>query len=454
MKQILLITTGFAPQNRIGAVRTTKIAKYLIKKGYEVTVITVEVDGNEKIDNTLLSKELDKMNIYRVSKGTIFKKTLSPIRNKLLKEKSATSYKTKRNSTVIGKIKSFITTNGINMYLLIEKLSWEREVESLIKKRLKKKKFDVIISSYPKISAHRIALKLLGSQKETKWIADFRDPLTYESLNSKDVYKKNENIQKFICKNADAVTYVTEEMVNKLSKGFDDKNSFYYLPNGFDEDDLKNIEISNIGIENEFNNTFKISYVGSLYGGKRDLSFVFKIIRDLENYNRISTNKIKFFYAGKEFDILKGQAQKYDLQDILVNMGYITREDALRIQQQSNLIIVNTWNTEKDQGVIPGKIYECFLLKKPTLAITNGTIPNSELGKMVLKAGLGLSFDTMIQKSNYESKIMDFIESLYLSAIENKEYNLLINMDYIERFSYDKITERLIKIIESISSNK
>ena len=38
-KRLLIISYFFAPQNLIGAVRPTKLAKYLTRMGHEVTVI-------------------------------------------------------------------------------------------------------------------------------------------------------------------------------------------------------------------------------------------------------------------------------------------------------------------------------------------------------------------------------------------------------------------------------
>ena len=51
-KRILIISYYFAPQNVIGAVRPTKLAKYLARMGHEVTVIAGGgLDG--QIDPTL-----------------------------------------------------------------------------------------------------------------------------------------------------------------------------------------------------------------------------------------------------------------------------------------------------------------------------------------------------------------------------------------------------------------
>ena len=95
-----------------------------------------------------------------------------------------------------------------------------------------------------------------------------------------------------------------------------------------------------------------------MYNGKRDLSQLFRIIRILIDNEEINENNIKFYYAGKEFNILKNQASKFELEGILVNKGSVAREDSLAIQDQSDIVVVSTWNTEKDVGVIPGKIYE------------------------------------------------------------------------------------------------
>ena len=38
-KRILIISYFFAPQNAMGAVRPTKLAKYLSRMGHEVTVL-------------------------------------------------------------------------------------------------------------------------------------------------------------------------------------------------------------------------------------------------------------------------------------------------------------------------------------------------------------------------------------------------------------------------------
>ena len=397
-KNILLIATSFAPQNRIGAIRASKIAKNLVLKGYRVTVIAPKIDKDEPIDRTLFLDESDMLKIYRVSHGVIFERTLKAIRNRLLKNRSASSYISKSSETDIG-LKKRILNKGISFYSSLENIVWERNAIKLIDRHDLLSQDSIVFSSYPKISAHKVALYLKKKNRCNFWISDFRDPLIYDALKSE---KKNNMLHQIeFSQMSDAITYVSENMIEKLSVGTTSRDKFKYLPNGFDNDDLKSIQKTKIN--NFATKNLNISYVGGLYNGKRDLSQLFKVIRDLIDCGDISPNNIRFLYAGKEYNVLKEQASKFDLEDILVNKGYVAREDSLAIQNQSDIVVVSTWNTKKDVGVIPGKIYECFLLKKPTITVTNGTKPYSELGSMVKKARLGIELNAMLDDKD-ESK--------------------------------------------------
>jgi hypothetical protein len=126
------------------------------------------------------------------------------------------------------------------------------------------------------------------------------------------------------------------------------------------------------------------------------------------------------------------------------------RGESLCLQSKSDLIIVSTWSTEIDQGVVPGKINECFLLGKPTLVIIIGTVPDSELGRMVKKAGLGFVYETMLKNTDQDHQLSEFIMSLYDAAVHGSEVNLPINEEYIEQFNYKNITGRLIEILSDL----
>lgn len=443
MKKILVITTCYAPKNVIGSIRVTKLSKFMHVYENEIYILTIPFLENEKIDSTLEVISSPFFHIDYSNYSFLFKKIIEMYKNRSIKRDKINieSPNNKKEKNKYGnKVKRYIK--------LISNYNMQKKFIKSTLKLYRGIEFDIVFSSYPDLSCHLSAMEIKKRQIARKWIADFRDPIAYRELNSTFEYKYNTYLQKIITKQADLVTYVSVDMINKIKSKEITKKKFKYLPNGFDNDDLK--FCSEIQIDGFIPNHLNISYVGGLYNGKRDLSILFKIIRDLINNGDIESNKIRFYYAGKEYNVLREQASKFELGDMLVNMGYVAREDSLALQNQSDIVVVSTWNTDKDEGVIPGKIYECFLLKKPTITITNGTKAYSELGSMVKNAGLGFELNAMLEDNNEIENLKTFILEAYRASINNYKFEVDYNLEYINRFNYANITQQLIQYIEDI----
>lgn len=67
MKRVLIVSSSFWPDNRMGAVRPTKLAKYLERMGYTVTVITTTPDGT--FDRTSVLNVENGTRVFRVHRG-------------------------------------------------------------------------------------------------------------------------------------------------------------------------------------------------------------------------------------------------------------------------------------------------------------------------------------------------------------------------------------------------
>jgi glycosyltransferase involved in cell wall biosynthesis len=442
-KRILIVTTSFSPENAVGSIRLTKIVKYLVRQKFEITVISPELHSHSKIDQSLECEELNLVSRILIPQSKFFSKLFLKQRNALLEKNSAPKLLKGNSKTgYINKIKVQLYRFIHFIYTILRNLDWKVEVEKYSILNFSEGQFDVVFSSYPSLGAPWVARYLKKNKIAKTWISDFRDPVNYENNSNFILFRLNAIIQHNIVNNADFITCVSKGISKKIIPTLSSK--YIYLPNGFDMDDINKLDLESKDVS--LDDTLVISYVGSLYSGERSIKPLFKAIRELSE--GVSNFKVKFIYAGKEFNVLNSQASLYDVEYILENRGFVTREEAVSIQVYSDVSVVSTWNTEKDQGILSGKLYECFLTKKPIIGLVNGSKPNSELFDMINMVGAGVCLEE--SSLNYESEynqlvvflLEKFKEKSNLGCITNT-YNL--NM---EEFSYENITSKLSSIFQ------
>lgn len=453
-KNVLVITTSFYPENAIGAVRTTKLIKNLVNEGWIVTVVSPTLPTNVSIDETLYSKEIDLMEIHSVDYSDVFKKILKRERDKLISKKSAGEYLANSTSNRFLLFKRAIFRIGYFFYNLMRNNDWKKQVIKYLDKNLSSRKFDLLITTYPSLSSHLCGLELKRKGFIDKWIADFQDPIPYETLNTKFQYFINNCIQKTIIKNCDAYIAVTENLLLKLDNSDSSKKPREYIPMSFDYEDISSEKME---IEDRISlDKLNITYVGSLYGGKRDFSIIFDAINDLINDGIITSNFISVNYAGNEFSVIQKVADKYNCSNSINNLGNIKRKEAIKLQELSDINVIITWNTKNDKGVIPGKLYEAFLVKNRILALVYGDIGNSELSYMINESNLGMSFE-LIDAVNEYKDVKNEIYNFFLRSISNKISNnslsIEYNVSYVESFEEKAVSNKLIKFLELVLMN-
>ena len=244
--KILIISDLFYPTNEIGALRPTKIAKKLLEKGYQVDVYT-RYKSECKYCSTLYGfEELANPCINKV----INKKSNGRITNKGLMYQLKRSYRASR---------SLKRSRG----MLLNFKNWLKDK--------KNNEYDVVFSTFGPMSSLWCGLYYKKKNPKAKWICDFRDPIKDE--NTPFIYANYfRHIEKKACKKADAIVAVSNGYLKRITKGkFQDKA--YMIPNGYDESDLISEDLLS-------NNKLTIAYVGTLYEGIRDLSPIFKAIKE------------------------------------------------------------------------------------------------------------------------------------------------------------------------------
>lgn len=428
-RKILIVSELFYPMNRIGAVRPTKLAKYLNMRGYEVTVFT----SNECLLNDNCLPILPYSVIYA-------RKTKPQV----------TDRKNTENDKHVDNRKGKIGHNKIIYNVLQEMRMTKRQYYSYKKGKefcqlfceyidsgkLKIEDYECVFSTFGPIGSMLSGMEAKRRNPSLIWINDFRDPMVSQIM-PKIFVPYYGHLQKKSINAADYTVTVSEGYRKRM--GFRAmKGNIIVIPNGFDKDDLV--------IDGSNDKSFSFAYVGTLYEGKRDVSILFKCLQGLIEKNILSLDQISFHYAGYEGNVLKAQAQKYGLEQTVYDHGLVSREESIRIQSSVRFLVLSTWNDKGEEGVFPGKLIEYMLMDKPVVSIVGGALNNSEVTQVINNMRLGISCENA--DKNSEKKLYKWINKQALQFAEGKPAIFNPDRDTISKtYDWEHIVERFCEII-------
>ena len=376
MKKVILIAFYFNQVNEIASKRLRALAKYLPQFGWEPIVIVPDLSfipkENDDLNCRIIYTEYEDMfshfsNKFKKSESKFPEDSKDSIESNDEKLKDSTSYSNPIASKAIsiaGEV--FAYPDGMKY--------WHESAFEEASKLIEEEEIDAIISSSWPITCHTIA-KDLNEKYNLPWIADLRDLWNLNPYVShtfiRNYFEKRLELKTF--ENADALTTTTDLAAKTLSTLHPDSRIVPIL-SGYDKDDFKFLEELIAENDDSMNNSpndsskLKFIYAGSLYGGKRDPSYLFEAIRQLEDDNKLDSSKISIEFYGDSTG-LEEIAKRYGLLDILHIGGKIAHEEVLKKQLNSDVLLLISWDNEKEKMFIPGKIYEYFALKKPVLSI-------------------------------------------------------------------------------------
>ncbi len=427
MKKVLIITYYWFPFTGTGTYRITRIVKHLIKNGWEPIILT-----SQHAAIPVKKEETDP--IYqnvKTYRSNIIEPTF------LFKKNTTSSEKMTNASFFLAKDLNFkqkiIRWIRLNLFIPDAKILWYPFAVKKGKAIIKQEKPDIILSTSPPPTTQLIARKL-AKWSNLNWIADFRDPWTniyyYELLRISSISKKiNSILEKKVLNSASSVVTVSDNFFPD-HKNLDKKH--IQLTNGYDEDDLKKISISQ-----QKNNKFTIQYLGSL----KTNQFFKNFLHTLQDLNKEPSyqNRIKLEIAGYVDPLIKDYI-KTELADIPIAIkGYLTHTEAIQQMAQADLLILAIGKGKKSKNVISTKLFEYLMVKKPILAF--GDIAGSA-NQILIETNTGKMFSYGAYK-----EVKEFITKHYANWNNNIDI-FQPNHDKIKKYSFSHITQQYIKIME------
>lgn len=436
---ILIITTFYPPDTAVAAVRPYMFAKYLTQRGHKVTVLRSGEFYNSASDFFDMSIPVRVISYLgpdspaeRYARGE--QKEFPVVEGKgrlsflpdAIRKPTAWAYNTCMNPVRFRKGQKAIAAKVEKQKAALDAMAGEH--------------FDVIFSTFGQqenIAAAQYAKKLFGC----KLVQDFRDPLARRPFYTWNQYRYLKRIQNAAIKNADGMTTVSEGFRRELMKGLGESTPNITLYNGYEPTAQQCEDQPEPGI-------FSFCYTGILYDFS-DFTPLLQALKQLGEKGSIDLSRVRLNYAGKDFIRLQEIAQDMGMEDILVNHGYVSRAEALRLQSISDIFLVLSWNRHDSQGVLPGKFYEGIRARKTVLSLVSGNVAGSELNLLNNKFGYGFCYEEASADVLLPG-LCDFLEKAYQEKMETGAVQYTLNPELEETFRYDNLAKKLEEFMQAI----
>lgn len=427
--KILIISYYFPPINSIASLRPYSWAKYWSQMGHEVTVLT----ANEVKKSNDLIMDCSMFNIIRIT---------NPLKSLMTQSTAEGSIQIKIQSpskpTFLRKFKTFLQSRGIMSTARMPDFN-----DAVIAKSVDaigSAQFDFIISTAGPYTEHLIARKIMKKQKQAFWIADYRDLWTQNHI-FKGLFPFTwieEYLEKKINHSADYIITVSQPLADQISLKYN-INNVAVIENGFDSDDTNTISPEPYWSDNKV----RLVYTGVIYRGKQDPSPLLEAIQIIDqSEDSHLLQKLEVIFVGGSKGDLHELISKYGVDTWVKDYGFVSRNNALRMQRDAHGLIFLEFETPGIDGILTGKLFE--YLDSGTEILGIGVTDKSTPGKLIAESGQGRNFGT-------DSQII----ATYLKSLLEKESKPVIakNTECLKKYSRKYLAEKLLSIVTSSQTN-
>ena len=232
----------------------------------------------------------------------------------------------------------------------------------------------LIYSTGGPFSSH-IAAILLSKTYKLPCICEIQDPLVFDSPSWKPrgrstyLYKK---IEKFICKNADAVIFLTQTARDKaLVRTKTNPTNFHSIYSGA----LSSQETAGKG---KASFKLEMAHFGSL-AGSRNLNALFSALLLVFEKNPRFKETIKLSLYGNSDESVINSIEEFPFKKIVSIEGFVSHDLATQRMQDVDVLLLIQDNSYIACETIPSKAYEYLHSGKPIFALVH----NEELLEML-----------------------------------------------------------------------
>lgn len=430
MRKVLIITYYWPPSGGAGVQRWLKFAKYLRTFGWEPVIFTPENPEYPAIDESLakdIPADIEVVKIPIWEPYGYYKKLIGAGENERIKAGFLSEKKRP------GLAERFSIWLRGNFFIPDARKFWIKPSIKFLTHYLKSHPVDAIVSTGPPHSMHMIAL---GLKRNTNlpWLADFRDPWTnidfyHELMLSKWADKKHRLQELSVLKEADEIVVISRSMKSDFLEIYN--RDYSVITNGFDSEDVADVEVT-------LDTKFSIAHIGTMVKTRNPQALweaLTGLVRDMPGF----ANDLEIKLVGSvDFSVMES-IEKADLTKFVNRIAYLPHSEVVKVQQQSQILLLLINDTPNAKVILPGKFFEYMAAKRPILCI--GPL-DGDAAQVISEVKAGIA----IEKDNQE-EMQNVIRELYQKF---KSGELSINSKDIEKYSRKSLTAELAERLDEI----
>lgn len=413
MKRVLVITAAFPPASGSGVLRTVKFVRHLPEFGWEPVVLTQSDRYSPLKDYSLLDEVPAEIKV----KGTrVFR--VSRLAEKIARRRRGRPFEASGDGGVPsttpatpGRIRGprafGRTVSGwLNFWDLVA--SWVPLAAMEGFRLLKRERASIIYSTSPPASSHLLAL-LLKRATGLKWVADFRDPWTFNKqwLQGNALRARLERgLERRVVAACDVLICNTEDLRQRFLQRYpgQEGTKFVVITNGFDEADF-GPPSPNSGNAAE---PMVICHAGELYEHHRNPEAIIRALGSLVRRERISADRVVLHLVGGGSYTGTGKFRSFLEGEGVASSVRITghlphRESIARMVEADVLLLLQTGKELELQ--VPAKAYEYMRAGRPVLTLA----PPGATASLMKEIDLGPVIDPA-DEVRIEAAIEEFLQ--------------------------------------------
>ncbi|WP_405212090.1 glycosyl transferase family 1 [Dokdonia sp. Asnod2-E02] len=424
--KVLIIAYYWPPAGGPGVQRWLKFTKYLPEFGIEPIVYVPENPSYPIVDDSLVAEVSDKVTVIKQPikepygwASTLSRKQTKTISSGILPKEGKQSLLQKAMLYVRG-----------NFFVPDARVGWVAPSVEYLKKYVEENDIEKIITTGPPHSLHLIGNQLKNWKPNLSWLADFRDPWTTIGYHDKlrmtaKTKARHKQLEKQVLTTADHII-VTSPGTKREFQAIT-KRPITVITNGFDD---------RVITPHQPTERFVLAHIGSLLSD-RNPQLLWKVLRELCDELPAFSKALEIQFVGKVSQEIIDAITAAGLESKLNLVGYVSHQEAQRLQEQANALLLIEINAEKTKGIIAGKLFEYLSAQRPIVAIGP---KGADIGTIIEKTATGSFVDY-----SQEKKLKSVIEALFTG-----DYKYESNTTEVAKYHRRELTALLSNLIAQL----